>query len=122
MTGPEGELAAAMRARYMAMAAGDTDALAGLLHERLVYTHSAGNRDTRASYLARVGSGELSYGQITRREEAWLLTDGTAVVVGEMETDVTVSGSSRRMRNAFLGVWTRDGGRWQLVAYQPTPL
>jgi hypothetical protein len=122
VTSPRADLVAAMRARYAAMTAGDTGTLAGLLHEQLVYTHSKGNRDTKQSYLGRVRGGLLGYGPIIHREEISLPADGIALVIGEMETDVTVGAASRRMRNAFLGVWILDGGRWQLLAYQPTPL
>jgi hypothetical protein len=104
------------------MSAGDVDALAALLDDRLVYTHSRGDRDTKASYLEKLRTVALAYGPITHRENAPMLIDGTAIVVGEMETDVHVRGVSRRMRNAFLAVWTEHDGRWLLTAYQPTPL
>jgi uncharacterized protein (TIGR02246 family) len=115
-------LAEAVDRRYAAMTAGDAQALATLLHEHLTYTHSRGNRDTKESYLARVRGGALAYGPIERREEISLLCDSVAIVTGEMETDVTVDGASRRMHNAFLAVWAHEDGRWLLRAYQPTPV
>lgn len=116
------DLSRAIELRYAAMTAGDAEALAELLHEELVYTHSRGNRDTYASYLARVSAGELAYGPIEHRDEIRPLGDDVAMVVGEMRVEATVRGQSRPLANAFLGVWTRAGGRWQMVAYQPTPL
>jgi ketosteroid isomerase-like protein len=112
----------AQEQRYAAMSAGDADALAALLDDRLVYTHSRGDRDTRASYLEKIHTDALAYGPITHRENPPLLTGRTAIVVGEMETDVRVRGATRRMHNAFLAVWTEHDGRWLLTAYQPTPV
>ncbi|MBK1787168.1 DUF4440 domain-containing protein [Prauserella cavernicola] len=115
-------LAEAQEQRYAAMAAGDADALALLLDDRLVYTHSRGDRDDKAAYLDRIRSGELLYGPITHREDPPLLLDGAAIVVGEMATEVRARGTTRLMRNAFLAVWSDHDGRWLLTAYQPTPL
>jgi hypothetical protein len=115
-------LSEAQLRRYAAMTAGDADALAALLDDRLIYTHSRGDRDGKDSYLAKIRSGGLAYGPITHREDPPLLFDCCAIVVGEMETEVRVHGSRRRMRNAFLAVWAGHDGRWLLTAYQPTPL
>ena len=115
-------LGEAQEQRYAAMSAGCADALAAVLDDRLVYTHSRGDRDTKSSYLEKIRTGALAYGPITRREDPPLLTGGAAIVVGKMETDVCVRGGPRRMRNAFLAVWTEHDGRWLLTAYQPTPL
>ena len=112
----------AQELRYAAMSAGDVDALATVLDDRLVYTHSRGDRDTKASYLDKIRTGALAYGLIDHREDPPLLIGGTAIVVGEMRTDVSVRGDARHMRNAFLAVWTEQDARWRLTAYQPTPL
>ncbi len=111
------------RRRYNAMTAADLDTLDRLLDEQLVYTHSRGNRDSKSSYLDKPRTGVLSYGPIRYLDDPpTFLGPEVAIVTGEMTSDVQVHGVSRRMRNAYLAVWTHHNGSWRLTAYQPTPL
>jgi ketosteroid isomerase-like protein len=45
----------------------------------------------------------------------------TALVLGEMNADLTAGGVRKQLRNNALAVWVRDGGTWKLIGYQPTP-
>ena len=38
-----------------------------------------------------------------------------------MNADLTVGGRSKRLNNASLAVWVREGSSWKFIAYQPTP-
>jgi len=108
--------------RYAAMRAGDVETLRDLLADDLVYTHSFGDRDSKASYLDKVAAGVFRYGEIRRSEEQVLIHGDSATVVGRMGADVHVAGTLRRLDNRFLAIWVRQGGRWQFLAYQPTPM
>lgn len=108
--------------RYAAMRAGDVETLRDLLADDLVYTHSFGDRDTKASYLDKVAAGVFRYGEIRRSEERVLIHGDSATVVGRMGADVHVAGTLRRLDNRFLAIWVRQDGRWQFLAYQPTPM
>lgn len=108
--------------RYAAMRAGDVAALRDLLADDLVYTHSFGDRDSKTSYLDKVAAGVFRYGEIRRSEEQVLIHGDSATVVGRMGADVHVAGTLRRLDNRFLAIWVRQGGRWQFLAYQPTPM
>lgn len=55
------ELLKADNRRYETMIAGDTDALAELLADELLYTHSSGNTDTKEQYLETIRSGYVVY-------------------------------------------------------------
>jgi uncharacterized protein (TIGR02246 family) len=107
--------------RYQAMIDGDADTLADLLAEDLVYTHSNAERDTKSSFLQKVRESYFVYGKITHPEERIVVAGDCALVVGAMKGDVTIQGAERRLNNSALAVWTKSGGRWQLLAYQPTP-
>ncbi len=108
--------------RYAAMQAGDVAALRDLLADDLVYTHSFGDRDSKTSYLDKVAAGVFRYGEIRRSEEQVLIHGDSATVVGRMGADVHVAGTLRRLDNRFLAIWVKQGGRWQFLAYQPTPM
>jgi ketosteroid isomerase-like protein len=108
--------------RYQAMLDGDAETLAPLLAEELVYTHSTGTADTKATYLAGVRAKTLTYRGIERPEEAVRVYGETAVVSGRARIDVLVGDVPRQAQVRYLAVWTRATHGWQLVAFQATPI
>jgi ketosteroid isomerase-like protein len=109
--------------RYAAIVGGDVDALEELLSEQLVYTHSTASRETKSMYLARIRDRPISYQAVDHPEEAILIGDGVAVVVGTMIARMRLpDGGFHVIRNAATAVWGLEHGRWQLLAYAPTPL
>ncbi len=108
--------------RYQAMLEGDLDTLSELCSDKLFYTHSNGDRDGKASYLAKVRSGVFVYHSIAHPADRILIANGTALITGRMTADVAVNGETRHIDNSYLAVWTREQGIWRFVAYQPTPL
>ncbi len=108
--------------RYAAMIAGDVEALGRLLSDRLLYRHSAGGRDSKASYLERVRNGTFVYESIEHPEEKIIVADGAVVVLGQMIARVHRAGELHELRNQSCAVWAREDGHWRLVAFQPTPI
>lgn len=108
--------------RYQAVLEHDFDAFVNLCHERLVYSHSGGNRDSLESYVGKLRSGALRYDRIDRTIDKVLIVGGTALVLGQMKADVTVNGQPKTLNNSSLAVWVDDdSGHWKFIAYQPTP-
>lgn len=107
--------------RYQAMIDGDVSVLGDLLSEDLVYTHSQGERDTKASYLEKVRTGFFVYHSIDHPVEKLTVTDSCAIVVGQMRATVLNNGQPKKLDNSSLAVWIRQDSDWQLAAYQPTP-
>lgn len=58
------EIAQLERRRFDAQIARDTTALADILADDLLYTHSNGHQDGKASYLASVASGQSRYDHV----------------------------------------------------------
>ncbi len=108
--------------RYEALLGPDLPALERLFHDRLSYAHSSGVRDTKDEYLAKIRNGYYDYARIDHPVERVAVVGDTAVVVGRMTADLTVDGTPKTIDNLALAVWTRASGRWQLLAYAPTPL
>jgi ketosteroid isomerase-like protein len=109
--------------RYAAMLTSDLDGLNRLLSDRLVYSHSNAERDSKASYLGRVSDGTFVYESIEHPEEKIILADGAAVVLGTMIAKAYWSGELRTLRNGACAVWAKEeDGQWRLIAYQPTPI
>jgi Domain of unknown function (DUF4440) len=108
--------------RYQAMLGSDAAALDQLCDEELVYTHSDGARDTKATYLQRVRDGYFDYRWLEHEIFRTIVAGDCVVVVGRMTGDVLVNGSPRHLNSAALVVWVRRAAGWRLLAFQPTPL
>jgi uncharacterized protein (TIGR02246 family) len=108
--------------RYAAVVAGDFDAFAALAHPQLAYTHSNGELDDLASYLAKCRSGHYVYHRINHPVDRIVVTGDTAAVIGEMHAELTAGGVRKSLANRSLAVWVRTDGDWRLLAYQPTVL
>lgn len=111
----------AERRRCAAMLANDAEALGPLVDARLKFTHSNGNVDDRAAYLAKIASGRISYACIDWSEAQVIALGDAAVLTGRMSVSVRVEGSEKRLENRVLTVWAHDG-QWRLVAFQSTPI
>jgi len=108
--------------RYDAMLAGAADTLDRLLSDRLVYTHSTGGRDTKASYLAKMREGAIIYESIEHPVEDVIVTGTTAVVIGGMNARLQLGGQPRELHNTITAVWVEEDGTWRLIAFQGTPV
>jgi ketosteroid isomerase-like protein len=121
--GEVGELIrAAEDRRYAAMVAADVGALAGLLSDAVVYTHSSGSRDDKQTLLSKISGGSLVYVQVQHPVAQVIVLGEAVLVIGEMHADIVVGGQPKRLDNATLAVWAAQDGGWRLAAFQPTPL
>jgi ketosteroid isomerase-like protein len=91
-----------------------------LFADDFVYTHSNAMTDSKRSFIDKVASGQLKYGQLSHPESGIVVRGDCALVFGDMRGDVQIGGEQRVLNNKSLSVWVRDGGRWVLLAYQPT--
>ena len=107
--------------RHQAMFAGDVETLDRLLSDRLIYTHSSGRTDSKASYIRSIKEGALRYRKIEPQEPDVEIYADTALVADRASLDVWISGARRSVTICYLSVWIKDGNGWQLVAFQSTP-
>ena len=102
--------------RYAAMISGDLATLERLLDDRLRYTHSSGDSDSKASYLSRLAEGRFKYLAIVREDQTIVALDETAAVFNTLRIEALAGGAPRRVHSAALAVWGRSGGVWRLGA------
>jgi len=107
--------------RYEAIIAGNFDRFAELAHPDLVYTHSNGSTDTLDSYLEKCRNGYYVYHRVDHPIDFLRVIDDVALVVGEMNADITANGADKVLTNRCLAVWKKTTDGWRLLAYQPTP-
>lgn len=115
------EIAQLERRRFDAQIAKDTAALADILADDLIYTHSNGHQDGKASYLASVASGQSRYDHVdleslTVRPYA---DDRTAVVNGQVRINLGpgADGQPQLIRIKYAVVYVRQSEGWRMVLW-----
>ena len=117
------EVLAVEAARTSALVHADVAALDRIMADNVTYVHASGKVDTKASYLAAVGSGQLHYLSIDPVKLDVRILGDTAIVDGEYAVkamDHRVQETPFQVRIFILTVYTRRDGGWKQIAYQST--
>jgi len=114
----EGEIAQLEGERDAAMLARDVKELDRLLHDKLIYVHSSGVIDTKASYIAGLRDGVWDYRRIARSDQIIDIHETCALVFHRSSMSIAARGESRELNNRVLAVWIPFAGSWKLVALQ----
>ncbi|WP_434666785.1 nuclear transport factor 2 family protein [Paraburkholderia sp. A3BS-1L] len=102
--------------RYAAMFSKDIATLDRLLDEGLVYMHSSGVTDTKASYLGGLGSGLWDYRGV-ERDDVRIDVDGdVALVFAKLTIELVTNDAHKSFATRALAVWHRKGEAWRLLA------
>ena len=108
--------------RYKAMCDADAKALDELLADSLVYTHSYGGADSKASYLDGIRSKKWQYRRIERPKENIQMHGDCAIVTGQVRIELLSEGKPKTLNSAYTNVWIKGAKGWQMVAWQSTPI
>jgi ketosteroid isomerase-like protein len=109
--------------RFKAMCDADAAALQELLADTLVYTHSYGGADSKASYMDGIRSKKWQYKKIERpKENIDVYGDACVVVHGQVRIELMADGKPKVLNSAYTDVWVKGPKGWQMVAWQSTPL
>ena len=115
------EIAALEDARYTAMLNGDVATLDRLLHPLLVYMHSSGVADGKASYMSGLHEGVWKYQHIERTDQKTVVQGSTALVFNRLLIKIEVRGVHKELDNRAVAVWIRDNDEWRLLGLQSGP-
>ena len=108
--------------RFAAMITRDFAALDKVVHDELLYTHSSGVTDTKASWLESMRSGRVKYKSVQCSERQVRLFGEVALTRGRAALEVEIGGEPKSLRLLFLNAWTRTPQGWKFVAWQSCPL
>lgn len=108
--------------RYAAMCAADAATLDKLLADSLVYTHSYGGADSKASYLEGIRAKKWIYRKIERPKENIQVHGDCVIVTGQVRIELLSEGKPKTLNSAYTDVWIKGAKGWQMVAWQSTPL
>jgi ketosteroid isomerase-like protein len=117
------ELKALEDRRYKAMVEADVATLNELLADDMIYTHSNAIVDNKKSYIEGILSKRWAYFGAERPEENIQVFGDSARVLGHVRLTLkNPDGSSRTVNARFLNLWIKRQNKWQMVAWQSTPI
>ena len=103
-----------------ALLTGDADCLEGLYADGIVYTHTNATTDTKASYLAKLRSGDLTYQALDRTDIAVNIFGATALATCRWVAKSVAGGINYQIDARYIHVYAQLDGSWQMVAHQST--
>lgn len=95
------------------------------LADDLTYTHSNGASDTKATYIQKMKDGKMRYFQAEYVAEprVQILGKDSAITIGKVNVvTLGANGAQSPATLAFLHVFVKRHGQWQLVAHQSAKL
>lgn len=104
--------------RKAATRAADVDALSPLLDDAVIYGHSTGVVDTKATYLEGLSSGRVRYRTLDTTIDRSVDLGDSVVMHGAMTATLEVEGQTRAIDVIYMSVWHRDSSGWRMVAFQ----
>jgi ketosteroid isomerase-like protein len=105
-------------ARYAAMVSEDIETLDRLLDDKLIYMHSTGVADTKASYIDGLRTGVWDYQSVERTEQRVQVDGDIGMVFCKMSIRLITRGVFKAFDSRALAVWVRKPDGWRLLAVQ----
>ena len=93
-----------------------------MVHDDLLYTHSSGVTDTKASWLQSMQSGKTKYKSVKCTDRKVRVIGEVALITGRAAIEAEISGQPRSLKVLFLNAWAKTPQGWKFVAWQSTPL
>lgn len=103
-----------------ALLTGDADFLERLYADGIVYTHTNADLDTKATYLAKIRSGDLTYQALDRTEITVNIFGTTAIATCRWMAKSVAGGINYQIDARYIHVYAQLGGEWKMVAHQST--
>lgn len=116
---PKAEVSAAMEALKKAMIAKDGATLDKLLSDDLMYTHSAGQFETKAQFMKSIVSGKSIVERLDYFDTVVRVYGNTALVKGGVDL---YHSKTNIVHMNILHVWVKGPDGWKMVARQATRL
>ena len=118
----EKDILALEEERFAAMIARDFPRLQLLVHDELMYTHSSGVVDGKATWLDSMKSGRVKYKKAQCTERKVRMYGDTALITGRAQIEAEIGGEPKTLKLLFLNAWTKTPQGWKFVAWQSTPM
>ena len=108
--------------RRQAMIKADADALARLLAEDLIWTHSSGKTESKSEFIEALAAGAVAYERLEVSQDRVLHSGAHFIHQGVLSGRAIRDDKEKLLDARFLSVWQEAGGQLQMVAWQSTQL
>jgi hypothetical protein len=106
-------------ARVQAMISADPAKLDAALSDELLYVHSSGRSDTKASITEALTSGRSKYNTITYEQREFReVVPGLVLMNGRCRVVLGQAPPFRELDLSFLAAYRLENGRWRFIAWQ----
>lgn len=106
-------------ARVAAMISADRAKLAAAFSDDLVYVHSSGKVDTKASFMESLTSGKSKYNSITYEARNFReVVPGLVLVDGRCRVQLGAAAPYTQLHLSFLAAYRLEKGQWRFIAWQ----
>lgn len=122
-----GDPAAAWRAaddaRVAAMVSADPAKLAAVFSDELLYVHSSGKPDTKASFTEALTSGKSKYNAVNYEQRDFReVAPGLVLVNGRCRVLLGKAAPFTELHLSFLAAYRFEKGSWRFLAWQSCKL
>ena len=117
----EDQVIKAAQARASALAEGDANRLANLLHEEFRWTSHTGESYSRHEYVRRNTQGHTVWRSQDLGSPDVVVVGDTAVLYSEVTDAVLSDDGSETFRMPMTQVWVRQRGHWTCLAGHAGP-
>lgn len=120
---PDAAWRAADDARVAAMISADPAKLASTFSDDLLYVHSSGKADTKASFVEALTSGKSKYNKITYEQREFReVAPGLVLVNGRCRVLLGKAEPFSELHLSFLAAYRLEKGTWRFLAWQSCKL
>jgi ketosteroid isomerase-like protein len=116
--GEEGAVNQAIDDLRKAMLAADQAGLEALVADQLSYGHSGGVIESKGQFVNVIASKKTIYKSITLSEPSIAVVGNNAIARHIFSAETEADGKAGSARVGVLQVWTKQDGRWKLLARQ----
>ena len=114
---------AADDARVAAMTSADPAKLAAAFSDELLYVHSSGKADTKASFIQALTSGASKYNSVTYEQRDFReVAPGLVLMNGRCKVLLGKAAPFTELHLSFLAAYRLEKGSWRFLAWQSCKL
>ncbi|MBO0722541.1 MAG: DUF1080 domain-containing protein [Blastocatellia bacterium] len=103
-----------------ALVKSDVAALDRLYADSMIYTHSNGHVDSKASYIGNIKAGVSKYESMKRDEITVNVYGDAATVTCHWQVNTVSHGNKQALDARYLHVYVKQKGQWRMVAHEST--
>jgi hypothetical protein len=117
------EVLAFERERVKATLTANTGELEQMLAEEVIWIHSSGKRDNKATYIQAIAEGKARYKTMSIEHSEARIYDKIAITNGILEFEsILPDNTISKVRTTFTSVYRKKKGKWQVISWQTTRL